>query len=77
MERIFLKAKLTKIITAQKDWRSFKASNVSNNYEVIILWKKLMNSFYIGFCSETAYICIISIFLKESGASHCNTVSIF
>ena len=29
-----------KYISAQKDRRNFKASKFSNNYEVIILWKK-------------------------------------
>ena len=33
---MLLKNKLAKIITAQKDRRNFKASKVSNNYEVII-----------------------------------------
>ena len=37
VERIFLKTKLGKIITTQKDRRNFKGSNVGNNYEVIIL----------------------------------------
>ena len=34
---MFLKIKLAKIIITQKDRRHFKASKVSNNYEVIIL----------------------------------------
>ena len=40
MERISLKNKSGKIITAQKDRRNFMLSKVSNNYEVIILRKK-------------------------------------
>ena len=44
-ERILFKKKLAKIITPQKGRRNFKVSKVNNNYEVIILGKKKMNSF--------------------------------
>ena len=47
-----LKTKLVKIITTQKDRRNFKASKVSNNYEVIIWRKKYMNRFSAGFRSK-------------------------
>ena len=67
MERIFLKSKLAKIITVQNDKRNFKALKVSNNYEVMILWKKEMNSFSTGFCSKTTYFCIIQYFWRGVG----------
>ena len=40
MDRIFLKTKLAKILNAQKGRRNCKTSQVSNDYEVIILRKK-------------------------------------
>ena len=40
MERILLKNKLAKIITAQKGSRNFNTSKISSSYEVIIFRKK-------------------------------------